>query len=257
MNLDHPLPAPSIDWAEALSRGTGRGVRIGLLDTGVDSHHRELAGRITANYEALIDVPEGRVVTRPHGQDHHEHGTACAGILTKLAPGAEIHSVQVIGAHPRDTPLKLIAGFRFAIAQHWDVINISAGSGTAHPELIALAASAWSAGLIVIAAVDNRPGIVGYPAACPDVLAVDMDHFPSPTSLRYDPAAEVEVEASGIYIVAPVAGGGRRLFTGSSYAAPHVAAIAARLKETVPDLTGARFREALARLSVAPVRSAT
>jgi subtilisin family serine protease len=228
---------------------TGRGVRIGLLDTGVDSRHLDLAGRIKGNYEARIDVPQGRVVACGHGEDHNEHGTACAGILARLAPGAEIHSVQVIGAHPRDTPLKLLAGFRFAVAHRWDIINVSAGMGTPRPELRELADAAWTAGLIVIAAKDNRPGVVGYPAAFPNVLAVDMEHFADPLSFRFVERAEVEVEASGIYIDAPRAGGGRQYFTGSSFAAPHLAAIAARLKEHFPELNGESLRTALKQLS--------
>jgi len=239
----------AVDWAAALRTGTGRGVRVGLLDTGVDSRHPALAGKMAGNYEALVDVPQGRVLAREDGEDPNEHGTACAGILTRLAPGAEIHSVQIIGDHPRDSPLKLIAGFRFAVEQGWDVINISAGSGTPHPELRELSEAAWKAGLIVIAAKDNRPEVVGYPAAFPNVLAVDMEHFSQPFAFTFDPRADVEVEASGVYIDAPRAGGGRQFFTGSSFAAPHLAAIAARLREVVPELDGDRFRLALGQLS--------
>lgn len=239
----------SVDWKAALRDGTGRGVRIGLLDTGVDSRHPELQGKVAAHYEARIDVRQGRVVAVAQGEDPNEHGTSCAGILSRLAPEAEIHSVQIIGNHPRDSPLKLIAGFRFAIEQGWDVININAGAGTPHVELRALAEAAERAGLIVVAAKDNRPDVAGFPAAFPNVLAVDMDYFEDPLALRFFPDREVEVEASGVYIDAPAAGGGRHYVTGSSFAAPHLAAIAARLKESVPDLDARRFRIALANLA--------
>lgn len=241
----------AVDWQAALRERTGRGVRIALLDTGVDSCHPDLVGKIAGHYEALVDVQAGRVVPRDHGRDFNEHGTACAAILARLAPDAEIHSVQIIGDHPRDSPLKLIAAFRHAVEEGWEVININAGSGTPHAELRELADRAWAAGLIVVAAKDNRPEVIGYPAAFPNVLAVDMDHFANPVDFRYDPAATVEVEASGIYIDAPLAGGGRKFFTGSSFAAPHVAAIAARLKEAVPDLDGKGMREAFGHLSAA------
>ena len=254
MKNSHQSAATARDWATSLRTGTGRGVRIGMLDTGVDSDHPDLAGRIAANYEARVDVEHGRVVEVSRGTDHGEHGTACAGILTSLAPDAELHSVQIVGVHPRDSPLKLVAGLRFAVEQRWGIITINAGTEREHPGLRALVNEAWANGQIVIAAVDNRPEVIGYPAAYPNVLAVDMEHFEEPLEFRFHPDAEVEVEAKGIYVEAPCAGGGRRFYTGSSFAAPHVAAMAARLKEGVPELNGAILRDAFTLLSTDGVR---
>ena len=73
-----------------------------------------------------------------------------------------------------------------------------------------------------------------------------MEYFPDPLTWRYHPGAEIEVEASGIYIDAPLAGGGRQSYTGTSFAAPHIAAIAARLKQRFPGMGVAEFREFLA-----------
>lgn len=225
--------------------GTGAGVRIGLIDTGADSMHPDLAGKIAANYEAVMGYESNFVDRVEVGIDRNEHGTACAGILARIAPGAQIHSVQVIGQHPSDNPEKLIAGIRFAVDQGWEVLNISAGAGKPYPELRSLVRRAYAAGTILVAAKDNRPGHIGYPAAYPEVIAVDMEFFPDPLDWRYHPGAEIEVEASGIYIDAPLAGGGRHSYTGSSFAAPHVAAIAARLKERAPQLDTAGFRRFL------------
>ena len=226
--------------------GTGAGVSIGLLDTGVDSRHVDLNGKIADNYEVEMGIEEAFVDRVDHGCDQNEHGTACAGILSRFAPGAKIHSVQVIGAHVRDNPEKLIAGLRFAVEQNWDVINISAGTGKPHSELREIVSQAHAAGTILIAAKDNRAGMIGYPAAYPEVIAVDMEYFSDPLDWRYHPDSEVEVEASGIYIDAPLAGGGRRSFTGSSFAAPHIAAIAARLRERCPEMGIEEFRRFLA-----------
>jgi subtilisin family serine protease len=174
------------------------------------------------------------------------HGTACASILNRIAPGALIHSVQIIGDHPRDNPEKLIAGLRFAVEQGWEVINISAGARNPNAALHELVQRASEAGTILIAAKDNRPGETGYPAAYPEVIAVDMEHFADPLEWRYFSGAEIEVEANGIYIDAPVAGGGRKSYTGTSFAAPHVAGIAARWKQRFPDGGMAEFRDFLA-----------
>lgn len=226
---------------------SGAGVRVGLIDTGVDSRHADLAGSIAGNYEAVMGFVDNFVDPVEHGQDHNAHGTACAGILHRAAPGALIHSVQVIGEHPRDHPEKLIAGLRFAVERRWEVINISAGANYPHDELRELVRSAHAAGTILIAAKDNRAGHIGYPAAFPEVICVDMEHFPSPLQWRYHPGAVIEVEASGIYIEAPVAGGGRRSFTGTSFAAPSIAGLAARFKERFPQKGMPAFRTFLER----------
>jgi len=242
---------PTVDqkFYDALREGCGHGVRIGLIDTGVETRHPDLAGKIAGNYEVVMDCEDGRVRRLVQGRDPNEHGTACAHILSRLAPGAEIHSVRVIGDSPGDSPRKLVAGFRFALDQGWDVINISAGAGRPHAALRELADRAWREGRIVVAAKDNHPEETGYPAAYPNVLAVDMEHFGDPLAIRYNGSQPVEVEANGIYIEAARASGGRHNYTGTSFAAPHVAAIAARLKERLPQFDPELFREALKELS--------
>ena len=234
-------------WGKRLESGRGNGIKIGLLDTGAQDDHPDLQGKIAANYE--IEGSGEKVTRVRQGFDWISHGTACAGILHDMAPEAEIHSVQIIGDSPKGTPANLIAGLRFAIEQGWDVVNISAGAGRPHKELRILAEEAWNSGTIVVAAKDNRPGEIGFPAAFPTVLAVDMEHFTDPLSFRYDPACLVQVEAKGVYIDAPCANGGRKLYTGSSFAAPHIAAIAARLKAEVPEMDAWMFREVLDELS--------
>ena len=239
--METPQPSRS-----AHTMGTGAGIRIGLIDTGVDSRHPDLGGRITANYGTVMAPGRSYVSRLRYGADPSQHGTACASILASFAPGAEIHSVQVIGGHASDSPERLIAGIRFAVEQGWEVLNISAGAGQPHLELHDLIKQAFATGAILIAAKDNRPGAVGYPAAYPEVIAVDMEYFPDPLDWRYHPGAQIEVEASGIYIDAPSPGGGRRSYTGSSFAAPHIAAIAARAKGRYPEIGTEEFRQILA-----------
>ena len=236
-----------------LCGATGAGVGIGLIDTGVDSLHPDLRGRIASHHEAQMGYCEAFVDEVADGRDPNSHGTACAGIIARLSPGASIHSVKVIGDHPRDAPEKLIAGLQFAISKGWPIVNISAGISHPNEALRETVEQAVSDGIILIAAKDNRPGKIGFPAAYPGVLGVDMDYFPDPLTWRYHPGAEVEVEASGVYIHAPQAGGGQQFYTGTSFASPHVAAIAARLKELVPDLDLQDFREFLSRPAPAEV----
>ena len=222
-------------------------VRVGLIDTGVDSTHPELAGKITAHYETTLLPGEIRVDQVRVGTDHNAHGTACAHILHRAAPAALIHSVQVIGQYSQDIPDKLISGLRFAVEQGWEVINISAGLTKPNAEIHHLVQQAYAAGTILIAAKDNHPEIIGYPAAYPEVICVDMEYFPEQLAWRYFPNAttSIEVEASGIYIEAATPGGGTRSYTGTSFAAPTIAAIAAKFKARHPNQGTPEFRNFL------------
>lgn len=91
--------------------------------------------------------------------------------------------------------------------------------------------------------------MVGYPAAFSSVLGVDMKHYTDPMMFRYVNNHKVEVNAKGIYVEAPAAGGGTQWYTGTSFACPHVSGMAARLRQTMPGLSMPQLRLALLCLS--------
>lgn len=236
---------------QQLESGRGRGVRIGILDTGIATRPRSMRGIVASHHEVKSDAGGDIAIVRSAaGEDWHGHGTACAWILHHLVPSAELHSVKIIGDTPRGTDRNLVAGLRFAIEQGWDILNVSAGTLTSRDELEDLSRLAASRGILILAAKDNHPAKSGYPAALPLVIGVDMDHFPDPLSFRYFPDREIEVEAHGVYVEAPLPTGEMRAHTGTSFACPHVAAIAARWREKNPEMDLRAFREALAALSL-------
>lgn len=239
------LPAtPEARWRLKLRTGTGRGVRIGLLDTGVADRIPELVGVIRSHHTV---ADSGRVVANWRGDDAIGHGTACAWIAHQLAPEAEFHSVRVIGRSPRERGEKLLAALDFAISRGWDVINLSLGTTGFRDELAELAERAEARGIVLVAAANNSPDRQSFPAALPGVIGVDAAWFPDPLDFRYDPSKPVEVEALGVYVRAPRPDGSWFHFTGSSFACPLVAGIAARLRE--PGTGVDRFREQLQALS--------
>lgn len=235
---------------ELIAGATGKGVKVGLLDTGVDSTHPALEGSVVANLEAVGEGAELQVQSRWRGVDYEQHGTACAGILHQNAPGAEIHSICVLGRMKKASLDQTLVGFAYAIEQGWDIINISVGTLIPSPKMVELAKCALERGQIVIAAKDNHPEQSGFPASLPTVIGVDMDHHPGDWELVYRPDSPIEVEAHGVYVDAPVAGGGMRAYTGTSYACPQIAALAARCREVFPSLTPEEFRTVLGFLSV-------
>lgn len=237
--------------SQSLCKATGRGVRIGLLDTGVASMHPQLQSAKLTNYAVSATDP-WQVRSLTEGKDYRDHGTACAGILHRHAPDAEIHSVCVISDSGEELLQRLIAGLRFAINQRWNIINFSLGTRIKSDELTELCKEATQAGQILIAAKDNASGESGFPAAFPSVLGVDLDHFESPLEFSYHPEQEIEVIANGIYIEAPRPGGGSHHYTGTSYACPHISALAAKISELSTDLSAQELRQVLSELSTAP-----
>lgn len=220
------LDTPAARWRRRLRDGTGRGLRIGILDTGVADHLPELRGAIRSHHTIADD---GRAVRHWRGDDALGHGTACAWILRGLAPEAELHSVRIFGRSPRERGGKLIAGLAFALDQGWDVINISLGSTGFREELMPLVRRAGETGRVIVAAAHNEPGGASFPAQLPGVIGVDGGYFESPLGFRYHPGRLIEVEARGVYVEAPRPDGSWFSYTGSSFACPHVSAIVARL----------------------------
>jgi subtilisin len=232
----------------ALQAGAGKGVRVAMLDTGVDESHPELSGKIAASYE-LARTGSGFACTRVEGFDAVGHGTACAGIIMRLAPDVELHSVKVIGPSARGSSVELAYGLEWALENKMNVINASLGTldWRNKDRLAELAEHAFYEGITVVAAANNR-GQTAYPANLPTVLAVDSGAFEDPLSFHYRLGTYIELEANGIYVEAPSPGGETKLFTGTSFACPHITGIVARLLSVHPGLQPFEIRTMLWRL---------
>ncbi|GIK82697.1 MAG: hypothetical protein BroJett024_38020 [Alphaproteobacteria bacterium] len=232
-----------------LDTGTGKGVRVAMLDTGVDEDHPDLAGRIAGSYE-IVRSEGGHACEPARGTDEVGHGTACAGIIKRIAPEAELHSVKVIGAGARGSSDELVRGLRWAIDNGMHVISASLGTldHRSRDKISDLADEAYYRGIVVVAAANNR-GQVAYPANLSSVLAVDSEAMNDPLCFRYRLNTPIELEANGIYVEAPSPGGGTKFYTGTSFACPHASGIVARILSVHPDLQPFEVRTILHRLS--------
>ena len=234
-----------------LNGATGKGVHIGILDTGVASEHPAMENSVVSNHEVILSDDAIEIQELDTGRDSEDHGTACAGIIHSLVPDAKLHNVCVLGQSRTDGLRKLIAGLRFAVSQQWDVINISLGTLIFSEELSRICDEAFYADQILIAAKDNRPGKIGFPASFTSVIGVDWEHFETPLDFTYRSEESIEILAKGAYIEAPIISGGSQSFCGSSFACPQISGVAARLVELFPGLTPYQLRTLLKALSQA------
>ena len=216
--------------------GTGRGVSVAILDTGVEAEHPALEGAVKSCHE-VVAQGRGHICREASDGDLVGHGTACAGIIHNLSPEAELHSVRVIGRNSNGTIEQLIHGLRWAIREKFDVVNLSLGTvqkrhlSTLHE----LADQAYFQGQVLVAAANNHRQI-SYPAQFASLIAVDNQSFQEPTEFHYRLGQAVELVANGIYVNAPSPGGKYRWFTGTSFACPHITGLIARLKSVLPEL---------------------
>ncbi|HMB54222.1 MAG TPA: S8 family serine peptidase [Thermoanaerobaculia bacterium] len=233
-----PGPSPSLArparLASVVGDATGRGVRVAVLDSGVDpgwQHPRfgdgvGLLARRPARDE-IDPASEFRLERTADVADQDGHGTACVDILLGIAPGVTIHPVRVFHRRRRTSLSVLVAALRWAVEQRMDVVHLSLGTAerrSMHP-LYRACAALREAGTVVVAAA--RPGSgVSFPAIFDNTLGVTAGEFANVHDFAWCPQEAVECVAQGRRR-ARLVGGGRREVFSNSYAAPHVSALAA------------------------------
>jgi type VII secretion-associated serine protease mycosin len=231
---------------------TGAGVRVAVIDSGVQADVPALKGRVATGADFLHHDPDGR-------QDCIGHGTEVASLIVGrrtgksgfegLAPGATIVPVRVSEeVDDRDGGTSgdrvSLSGFAHAIdwavdQGHADVINLSLVTTDGDTPVRAAIARAIDKGVVVVAAAGNHgrpddPNPTPFPAAYPGVIgvgALTADGVRADFSQHGD---YVDVVAAGDGITAALPGGGLKVDSGTSFAAPFVAATAALIKQRFP-----------------------
>lgn len=227
---------PEEAWA-AIQRGRGRGVRIAILDSGVEIDHPALGGVPLVDDIAIVE--DGmRLVTVPgEGRDVFGHGTAVAGILRVAAPEAELGSIRVLGESLASRTAIILEGARQAIERGYHILNCSLGCGV--PEHVLKYKSwvdeAYLRGVHVVAACNNQDsGRPEWPGFFTSVLTVNMARTDGNGELFYRPGHLVEFAARGVDVEVPWCGGATKKVTGSSFAAPRLAGMLACLLSEEP-----------------------
>ena len=259
------IGAPEV-WTAGIR---GRGVKIGIVDTGIDPDHPDFAGRIVAGAKF--------VPTATSYHDDNGHGTHVAGIAAGdgsvqggkyrgIAPEASLYAAKVLDAVGSGMMSWVMAGIEWAVEQGVQVINLSLGGPAPCDGTDALSETcdaAVAAGVVVCVAAGNlgpSEKTVGSPGCARQVITIgasdkldDVASFSSrgPTS---DGRTKPDVLFPGVDIVAPRAHGTTMGFplddyyttaSGTSMATPHATGASALLLQTAPSLTPSQVKELL------------
>lgn len=244
-----PLPQPIKKWA--LAGATGKGVKVAIIDSGIDKDHPRVGGISGAVViEADETADEGfRAVEGDH-DDLVGHGTACAAIIRMLAPEAEIYSVRVLGANLRGKGSLFLSGIGWAIDNGMHVVNMSLSSSSDRwfAPLHDMADRAYFKRVVLVCAANNMPGPT-YPSEYASVLSVAAREGSDPFAIAYNPTPPVEFGACGIDVDVAWTGGKSITATGNSFATPHISGLVALLLSKHPELSPFQVKAVLAGLA--------
>ncbi|MFZ5759008.1 MAG: S8 family peptidase [Thermodesulfobacteriota bacterium] len=209
---------------------TGAGVRVAVLDSGIDYNHPELAENYQGGWDFVFNDSD------PLDDSWNSHGTHVAGIIAAaangsgcvgVAPNTAIYGVKVLDGAGFGLLSWIIAGIDWAVDNDIDIVNISIGG----PHTAALedaCATAYQAGVLLVAAAGNG-NTVTYPAAYDSVIAVTATDREDQQGWFAPTGTAIELTAPGVLITSTAADDGYAELSGTSQAAPHVSGVAALL----------------------------
>jgi subtilisin family serine protease len=254
-----PDPLAAQQWALTTLRagevGTATGQVVGVVDTGVDASHPDLAGVVLPGTD-IVDGGDGW--TDPNG-----HGTHVAGIVAAvadngiggagLAQGAQILPVRVMAADGSGWDSDAAQGMVWAVDHGATVINLSFGGPDPSPVMDTAVKYALGKGVSVVVAAGNEGQAgnpVEWPAADPGVIAVGAVDSAGVRPGWSSSGAQLALVAPGVRITStvPVSAAdpsGYATWDGTSMAAPFVSAAAALLRHAQPTLSAAGVRKRL------------
>ena len=258
-----------------LSGVTGSGIRIALLDNGIDMRDARIASKVVARFDATHSV-----------SGHYDHGTATSSIIAAdpmpeagiggVAPGATILDVRVcLNTNCRNE--WLVDGLKWAIDNDADVISMSIAGSSIEPAITQLITDAISQGITVVVAAGNQACAPTYSngaqtcirkctqttmprsfpgsLAIPGLITVGAIGRDLTRNSYSNYGSFVDVVAPGTDVATLYPWGPNAYFSGTSAATPMVAGIVALIKQASPSLTPAEIQAVLQATTSAPVSS--
>lgn len=225
-----PIGVSQVKAPPAWGCSRGKGIKVAVLDTGIDWTHPDLA----ANVKGAVSFVPGQTA-----MDGHGHGTHCAGTIgapinglgvVGVAPEAWLYGVKVLANNGSGNWSWLISGLSWCVQNGINIASMSLGGGGAPAALEQMCNAAFGRGVLLVAAAGNAgPGMntVGQPGKYKNVIAVSAIDNANVIANFSSRGPEVEIAAPGVQVLSTVPGGGYAQMSGTSMACPHVAGGAA------------------------------
>lgn len=232
---------------------TGAGVKVAVLDTGIDKNHEDL--NVKGGYSVFTDSANSDPFYDGNGHGTHVAGTVAAlnnnvGVVG-VAYDVDLYAVKVLNNSGSGSYAGIAQGIEWAINNNMNIINMSLGGSQSSSILEAWCNLANDSGLLLVAAAGNsgrvngRGDTVGYPAKYASVMAVAATDSSNKRASFSSTGPAVEIAAPGVGILSTIPNNGYASYNGTSMASPHVAGAAALLWASNPNLTNQQVRQKL------------
>jgi subtilisin family serine protease len=209
----------------------GKGVKVAVIDTGIDASHPDLSGSVDGGYSAITKTENPADYQDDNGHGSHVAGTIAAhrdgkGVVG-VAPKARLYAVKVLDADGSGNLSDVIDGIVWAAKNKMDVANMSLGAPVDSEAMKRAVRFARGSGVVIVAAAGNSGGSVGFPGAYEDTIAVAASDANDKLASFSSRGPEVDFIAPGVDVLSVKMGGGFASYSGTSMASPHVAGLAA------------------------------
>ncbi len=233
------MAGANLEWHESM----GEGIKIGVIDSGVDLYHPDLAGRVKKirNFTS----PDSDDVT-----DENGHGTHVAGIIAAnkngsgivgVAPMASLYIAKAFGKNGTADDEAVAKSLNWLTSQKVNIINMSFSSNkmpTYYDEI----KKAYDKGIIIICAAGNSGNVknrqIGFPGRFPETISVASVDAGGRVSAFSSKNVNADIAAAGYEILSCFPGGKYARFSGTSMAAPIISGAAAILQRKAKNRMG-------------------
>lgn len=228
---------------------TGKGVKIAVLDTGIDAYHEDLKTNYKGGFN-FINEEKSPI-------DDNGHGTHVAGIIAAedndegvvgVAPDADLYSVKVLDFSSCGSISSIVAGLEWSIDHNMHIINMSLGSDTDSLSVRRSCDIVYAKGILLVAAAGNSGNVRGtgdsvdYPARYDSVISVGATDINDKRGSFSSTGPNLEIAAPGVNIESTLPGNKYGVMSGTSMASPHVAGVAALIMAREYGMTNTEVR---------------